>query len=105
VTFELSGLADEIGWFARPYAQIKAVRKANSEAQAKLVAAQAAEQEQLEEAREAERVRLAALRAECVRFSDGSAEKVQTKKMQLPPKESREMLSLMRNSRLDALYD
>jgi hypothetical protein len=47
----------------------------------------------------------AELRAKCLPFADGSAEKVLAKTMPLPPKECREALGWMRDSRLSALYD
>jgi hypothetical protein len=59
----------------------------------------------LEQERDAEKKRLADLRAECAPFVDGSPEKVKTKKMPLPPKECREILAWMRVASLDALYD
>ncbi len=45
------------------------------------------------------------LRAKCIPFADGSVDKVLTKTMPLPPKECREALGWMRDSRLSALYD
>jgi hypothetical protein len=45
------------------------------------------------------------LRAKCTPFADGSAEKVLAKTMPLPPKECREALGWMRDSRVSALYD
>jgi len=45
------------------------------------------------------------LRAKCIPFADGSVDKVLTKAMPLPPKECRDALSWMRDTRLDTLYD
>lgn len=47
----------------------------------------------------------AELRAKCLPFADGNAEKVLAKTMPLPPKECREALGWMRDSRLSGLYD
>jgi hypothetical protein len=44
------------------------------------------------------------LRAKCAPFADGSADKVLAKTMPLPPKECREALGWMRDTRLNALY-
>ena len=43
--------------------------------------------------------------AKCTPFADGSVDKVLTKTIPLPPKECREVLGWMRDTRLDALYD
>src|SRR6266567_1111727 len=86
-------------------AQEDALQKAKAEFQAKLAAQQVVEQKQLEQERDAERKRLAGLRAECTPFIDGSPEKIQAKKMPLPPRECREILSWMRDAYLNALYD
>ncbi len=47
----------------------------------------------------------AELRAKCIPFADGSVDKVLTKTMPLPPKECRDALGWMRDTRLDALYN
>ena len=47
----------------------------------------------------------AELRTKCIRFADGSVDKVLTKAMPLPPKECREALGWMRDTRLNALYN
>jgi hypothetical protein len=44
------------------------------------------------------------LRAKCFPFTDGSADKVLSKAMPLPPKECRDALGWLRDTRLDALY-
>jgi len=46
----------------------------------------------------------AELQARCIPFADGSVDKVLTKTIPLPPKECREALGWMRDTRLDALY-
>jgi tetratricopeptide (TPR) repeat protein len=45
------------------------------------------------------------LRERCIPFADGSVDKVLAKTMPLPPKECREVLGWMRDSRLTTLYD
>jgi hypothetical protein len=47
----------------------------------------------------------AELRAKCIPFADGSVDKALAKTIPLPPKECREALGWMRDTRLDALYN
>jgi hypothetical protein len=96
ITFELSGLADQMksAGLQDPTREVEAIRKASSQAQAKLVAEQAVEEKRLD-----------GLRAECASFLDGSPEMIHAKKMPLPPKKCREVLPWMRDAYLTALYE
>jgi len=108
VTFELSGLADKMKseGLQDPTPQVEAIRKATSEARAKLAAQQGVEQKNLKQERDAEEKRLSDLRAKCAPYVNGpSPDMVQGKTYHLPPKECREILAWTRDGYIDVLYE
>jgi hypothetical protein len=64
-----------------------------------------AAQKQASEEHAANQQRLSTLRTKCAPFENGSAQLVEQGKMELPPKECREVLDWMHDAYLDALYD